>query len=73
MTDSNGLPLLALRLNMSTEKSNGGYHSLKVGKFDHSSTTPRATRWRVTITGQNLTLYSIRVVTGPRHPSARSA
>ena len=31
---------------MSTEKSNGGYHSLKVGKFDHSSTTPRAMRWR---------------------------
>jgi hypothetical protein len=25
---------------MSTEKSNGGFHSLKVGKFDHSSTTP---------------------------------
>jgi hypothetical protein len=32
---------------MSTnEKSNGGFHSLKVSKFDHSSTTPRVTRWR---------------------------
>jgi len=31
---------------MSTEKSNVGFHSLKVSKFDHSSTTPRATRWR---------------------------
>ncbi len=32
---------------MSTnEKSNGGFHSLKVSKFDHSSTTPRVQRWR---------------------------
>ena len=28
------------------EKSNGGFHSLKVSKFDHSSTTSRVTRWR---------------------------
>ena len=32
---------------MSTnEKSNVGFHSLKVSKFDHSSTSPRVTRWR---------------------------
>ena len=28
------------------EKTNGGFHALKVSKFDHSSTSPRATRWR---------------------------
>jgi hypothetical protein len=28
------------------EKTNGGFHALKVSKFDHSSTTPRATSWR---------------------------
>ena len=27
------------------EKTNGGFHALKVSKFDHSSTTPRVTRW----------------------------
>jgi hypothetical protein len=32
---------------MSTnEKSIDSFHSLKVSKFDHSSTTPRASRWR---------------------------
>jgi len=32
---------------MSTnEKSNGGFQSMKVSKFDHSSTSPCATRWR---------------------------
>ena len=30
---------------MSNDKANG-YHALKVSKFEHSSTTPRATRWR---------------------------
>ena len=31
---------------MSTnEKSNVGFHSLKVSKFEHSSTTPRVMRW----------------------------
>ena len=37
---------------MSTnEKSNGGFHSLKVSKFEHSSTTPRAQRWQEWVLG----------------------
>jgi hypothetical protein len=31
---------------MSTNDKTNGYNCLKVSKFDHSSTTPRATRWR---------------------------
>jgi len=31
---------------MSNNEKTNGYHALKVSKFDHSSTTPRATRWR---------------------------
>jgi hypothetical protein len=31
---------------MSNNDKTNGYNSLKVSKFDHSSTTPRATRWR---------------------------
>jgi hypothetical protein len=31
---------------MSTNDKTNGYNALKVSKFDHSSTTPRATRWR---------------------------
>ncbi len=31
---------------MSNSGKASGYHELKVSKFDHSSTTPRATRWR---------------------------
>jgi hypothetical protein len=34
------------RVNMSNNDKTAGYNSLKVSKFDHSSTTPRATRWR---------------------------
>jgi hypothetical protein len=33
-------------VNMSNNNKTNGYHSLKVSKFDYSSTTPRATRWR---------------------------
>ena len=31
---------------MSNNDKTNGYTSLKVSKFDHSSTTPRDTRWR---------------------------
>ena len=31
---------------MSNNEKTNGYHALKVRKFDHSCTTPRATRWR---------------------------
>ena len=31
---------------MSNNEKTNGYHALKVSKFDHSSTTPCATRWR---------------------------
>jgi hypothetical protein len=31
---------------MSNNDKANGYNALKVSKFDHSSTTPRATRWR---------------------------
>jgi hypothetical protein len=31
---------------MSNNDKASGYNTLKVSKFDHSSTTPRATRWR---------------------------
>jgi hypothetical protein len=31
---------------MSNNEKTNGFHALKVSKFDHSSTTPRATRWR---------------------------
>jgi hypothetical protein len=31
---------------MSNNDKANGYNLLKVSKFDHSSTTPRATRWR---------------------------
>ena len=31
---------------MSNNDNANGYNALKVSKFDHSSTTPRATRWR---------------------------
>jgi hypothetical protein len=31
---------------MSNNNKANGYNALKVSKFDHSSTTPRATRWR---------------------------
>ena len=31
---------------MSNNDKTNGYNSMKVSKFDHSSTTPRATRWR---------------------------
>jgi len=34
------------RVNMSNNDNANGYNALKVSKFDHSSTTPRATRWR---------------------------
>ena len=31
---------------MSNNDKVNGYNALKVSKFDHSSATPRATRWR---------------------------
>ena len=31
---------------MSNNEKTNGFHALKVSKFDHSSTTPRATRCR---------------------------
>ena len=31
---------------MSNNEKTNGYHVLKVSKFDHSSTTPRALRWK---------------------------
>jgi hypothetical protein len=31
---------------MSNNDKANGYNALKVNKFDHSSTTPRAARWR---------------------------
>ena len=31
---------------MSNNDKASGYNSLKVSKFEHSSTTPRAPRWR---------------------------
>ena len=31
---------------MSNNDQANGYNTLKVSKFDHSSTTPRATPWR---------------------------
>ena len=31
---------------MSNNDKTNGHNALKVSKFDHSSTTPRATRWR---------------------------
>jgi hypothetical protein len=30
---------------MSNNEKTNGYHALKVSKFDHSSRTPRVTRW----------------------------
>jgi hypothetical protein len=34
------------RVNMCNNDKANGYNLLKVSRFDHSSTTPRATRWR---------------------------
>jgi hypothetical protein len=34
------------RVTMSNNDKTNGYNTLKVSKFDHSSTTPRAMRWR---------------------------
>jgi len=43
------------------DKTNGGYNSLKVSKFDHSSTTPRAQRWREW-------MFKLRSSFGSAHP-----
>jgi len=46
---------------MSSDKANGGHNSLKIDKFDHSTTTPRAQRWREW-------MFRLRSAFGSAHP-----